>query len=372
MSRKRVAVIHYMPLEIYPPAMNLIRCWDTRNTTKRMDVYTTSREHSMRFSPFSEITHIKRLGVSGKKRGFLAGLLHYCYYYIGTLYGLIKTRPANVLYFDTISSFPAIVYKNVFKRNCRLFIHYNEYMSPEEYRHGMLLVKLFHQWEKKVYSKTSWLSHTYQERMDLFMADLPGITVPCKYILPNYPPANWAADKTGTAEWPLRIVYTGAVSMDTMYIQLFAEWVLKQEGAITWDIYSLNITTAANDYIKQLPGHIIRLHKGVDYYRLPEILKNYQVGVILYNGHIPNYVFNAPNKLFEYAACGLDVWFPDHMQSSMQYTTGQTYPKIKSLNFQRLGEVNVHELVNRDGFKFQPAAFACETALAPLLQKLAG
>ena len=372
MSGKRVAVIHYMPLEIYPPVMNLIRCWDNGNTANQMDVYTTSPEHSMRFSPSSGTIHIKRLGVSGKKRRFLSGLLHYCYYYLGTLYGLIKTRPANVLYFDTISSFPAIVYKNVFKRNCRLFIHYNEYMSPEEYRHGMLLVKQFHKWEKKNYKKANWLSHTNQERMDLFTADLPGITIPNKYILPNYPPANWAFDKTGTIEWPVKIVYTGAVSMDSMYLQLFAEWILKHKGAINWDIYSLNITEDAKDYIQKLPGNIIRLHNGVDYYHLPEILKKYHVGVILYKGHIPNYIFNAPNKLFEYATCGLDVWFPDHMQSSTQYITMRTYPKITALNFQQLGEVKVDELISRDGCKFQHAAFACETVLTPLLQKLAG
>jgi len=245
-------------------------------------------------------------------------------------------------------------------------------MSPEEYQHGMLLVKLFHTWEKKIYSKTTWLSHTNKERMHLFTADLPGITIPHKYILPNYPPGNWTFNKTGTIELPVKIVYTGAVSMDTMYLQLFAEWILKHKGAIIWDIYSLNITEDANDYIQKLPDSIIRLHNGVDYYHLPEILKKYSVGVILYNGHIPNYIFNAPNKLFEYATCGLDVWFPDHMQSSMQYITMRTYPKITALNFQQLGEVKVDELINRDECKFQPAAFACETVLTPLLQKLAG
>jgi len=360
MAGKRVAVIHYMPLEIYPPVMNLVRTWDKMDTGIRMDVYTTGLyQPAQAFHPFSGITHIKRYGVSGKKQGLPARLFHYLHYYFFTLYKLIVTRPAGVLYFDTISSFPAIIYKMLFAKS-RLFIHYNEYMSANEYRQGMFLV----------YHRTTWVSHTNQERMDLFLTDLPGTRVPHQYILPNFPPGSWRVNKQKDIEWPLKCVYTGALSMDTMYTRLFAEWVLKQQGKVTWDIYSLNTTEEAGNYIGSLPGTVIRLHEAVDYYELPAVLKLYDVGIILYNGHIPNYIFNAPNKLFEYAAAGLDVWFPHHLQSSWQYITKTTFPKIVSLDFHLLDEIDTDALTNRDGLAFQPPPFSCETVLFPLLEKL--
>ena len=372
MLRKGVAIIHYMPLEIYPPVMNLVRTWDTLDTGLQMDVYTINLDKKkLRFQPLSKNTRVNRYGVSDRKHGFLLRFWLYFYYYIATLFMLIKTRPANVLYFDTISSFPAILYKMIWRNHCRLFVHYNEYMSEEEYRHGMFLVKWFHQLEKKIYDQTAWLSHTNQERMDLFKADLPGVIIPHSYILPNFPPAEWNTGKQSTTSFPLKIVYTGALSMDTMYTRLFAEWVLKQNGAVTWDIYSLNITAETVEYIKSLPGIAVTLHEGIDYYSLPGVLKLYDVGIILYSGHIPNYIFNAPNKLFEYAAVGMDVWFPHHMQSSRQYITVNSYPKIIAVNFQLLDEIKIDQLTSRSGLVFQPHPFTCEPVLLPLLEKLA-
>src|ERR1700712_613760 len=178
MRIKRVAVIHYMPLEIYPPVMNLVKTWDKMNTGIPMNVYTTRIDKpSLNFIPGSTITQVKRYGVSGRKRSFLTGLWHYLYYYFATLCMLIKTRPVNVLYFDTISSFPAIIYKMLVPKS-RLFVHYNEYMSANEYQHGMFLVRWFHKLEKKIYRRTEWVSHTNLQRMKLFLTDMPGTEIP--------------------------------------------------------------------------------------------------------------------------------------------------------------------------------------------------
>ena len=59
-----------------------------------------------------------------------------------------------------------------------------------------------------------------------------------------------------------------------------------------------------NQYV-QFKGHI-------NYDNLPTTLNKYQVGVILYKGHIPNYVYNAPNKLFEYLAAFLMFGIPNN------------------------------------------------------------
>jgi len=371
MSRQRVAVIHYMPLEIYPPVMNLVRTFNAMESATPIDIYTTRLHKNIALFTASPLTRIKRYGVSGKNGAFAARMWGYMHYYLATFFMLVKTKPDSILYYDTISSFPAILYKMIRKNRCRLFVHYHEYMSASEYRHGMFLVKWFHQMEKQVYPKTAWLSHTNQERMDLFKADLPGICIPQQHVIPNFPPASWSSgNKQIDKQPPVKIVYAGALSMDTMYTRLFAEWILQQKEAAIWHIYTLNITAEAADYIRTLPGETIKLFEGVDYYHLPEVLKKYDAGVVLYNGHIPNYIYNAPNKLFEYAASGLDVWFPDHMQSSRQYITINTYPKILALDFHQLNQVNLEQTISKTGLSYRAHPFSCEKAFSLLLQRL--
>ena len=88
--------------------------------------------------------------------------------------------------------------------------------------------------------------------------------------------------------------------------------------------------------------------------------------MILYNGHIPNYIYNAPNKLFEYLACGLDVWFPIEMIGCYQYITNKKFPRVVSLDFQNLSRVDLPSLVSRDELAYQPSTFYCE----PVYEKL--
>ena len=361
-----------MPLELYPPVMNLIEAWGKYNKSLPMDVYTTRADQFVdRFNGSAGNIHIHRYGKGGKGYGFIRRLIHYLFFYLFTFLKLIITRPGKVLYYDSISSFPAVLYKRYINRKCRLFVHYNEYMSPDEYRDGMFLVRYFHRLEKKIYGNVSWLSHTNEARMKLFLLDLNDIEIPYQHILPNFPPVNWSTGKArGTIGMPARIVYIGALAMDTMYTRLFAEWVLKQKGAVTWDIYSLNVTDDVKDYIHSLPAGLITLHDGVDYYTLPPVLRQYDIGVILYNGHIPNYIYNAPNKLFEYAVCGLDVWFPGHMKSSYPYVTKETYPRIVPLDFASIEEMDAAQLINRNGYIFRQSRFSCEEVLLPLFEEL--
>jgi hypothetical protein len=115
----------------------------------------------------------------------------------------------------------------------------------------------------------------------------------------------------------------------------------------------------------------IQLKEGVDYDKLPFVLKKYDVGVVLYNGHIANYVLNAPNKLFEYIACGLDVWFPTVMKGSLDYTTTGSYPKVMAVDFTSLKDFNLHTAMDRKNHTIQQHPFFCEYVLKELCHKLA-
>jgi hypothetical protein len=141
-------------------------------------------------------------------------------------------------------------------------------------------------------------------------------------------------------------------------------------GEITLDIYSFNIPEKIMTFIKEMKCSQIRVLAEVGYYDLPEILKNYHAGLILYKGVSKNFEYNAPNKLFEYLACGLDVWYPQTLKGIWQYDTLDTWPKVCRLNFESLNGYSVAELAHRIPGKNETRHFYCEDAAAGLLKIL--
>ena len=89
----------------------------------------------------------------------------------------------------------------------------------------------------------------------------------------------------------------------------------------------------------------------------------------MYKGHIPNYVYNAPNKLFEYLTSGLDVWYPSVMVGSDQFITIQGFPKVLSIDFNDLSKFDLSKALERTG-SLNELSFFCEDSLEPLIDKL--
>jgi hypothetical protein len=254
----------------------------------------------------------------------------------------------------------------------KLFIHYHEYVSLKEYREGMTLVKSFHLLEKKIYPQADWLSQTNEARLEKFKADNFPVIITNAATLANYPPRTWYDGKKKKQLGPiLKIVYVGAFSIETMFVREFSDWVLKQGGGVEWDIFTGTSSLKAQSYIQSLNTSLIKCKGHVVYEDLPLVLKSYDVGVILYKGHIPNYVYNAPNKLFEYLACGLDVWFPSVMKGSIPFITNTTFPKVISLDFTNLGSFDYKKALNREGLSYSPSNYFCEEELKPLVKKMA-
>lgn len=368
----RSAIIHFAPLELYPPVQNLLVEVGKYNSSERVIVFTTRTTVAglQAFSVDSEKIRIVRLGESGQKLNIIARYVVYVYFYTVCLLLLLWRRPKSILYFEAISSFPAYVYKKFFCHRCAILIHYHEYTSPDELRNGMKLVNYFHRLEKELYPQAVWVSHTNEFRMKKFKKDNDATEIKCPYILPNFPPRTWASAPAKHITLPLRIVYVGALSLETMYTREFSEWVLAQNGKVIWDIYSYNFTDEARTYLYSLNTEWIKLKGGVNYYDLPRYLQKYHVGVILYNGHIPNYVYNAPNKLFEYLASGLSVWFPDIMTGSKTYCTNGTYPEILALDFSSLNTIKVEQLIAREGHQLKRSSYYCEDALQEIIRDL--
>lgn len=226
----------------------------------------------------------------------------------------------------------------------------------------MLISSFFHWIEKKIYDKARWISLTNDERIKLFLTDNPGINNSIIHALPNFPLKAWLKDTSFKKEFnfPLKIVFVGSLSNETMFYKEFAEWVLSKNGDLIWDIYSQQISDEVLKHIEEKGRDVINFKGYVNYYELKDILPNYDIGVILYRGLVANFRFNATNKLFEYLACGLDVWLTEELIGAHNYLTNVTYPKVLKLNFNKLSLYNIKELISRDGLTYKPSTYFAE------------
>ena len=246
-AEEYVFIVHFNPLELYPPVMNAIRYFENSLEQKKIVVLTTAPADSpARFKPVKGNTKIIRLGKTGKHISGFVRLLTYLHFYGTGLLQLIVKRPAVVLYFETFSSFSPIWYKKYFNRKAKIFIHYHEYMSLREYQEGRQLVRRLHKLEQNIYPEVSWVSHTNEKRMELFLEDNKDIKFSYTQTIPNYPPGEWTwqgrlPDNVSTV---VKIVYAGALNMDNMYTREFALWVQRQNGKVAWDVFSLNMDNA--------------------------------------------------------------------------------------------------------------------------------
>ncbi len=375
MGRKKI-IIHFGPPEWYPPLQNLIRVLEKADPAVPILLLTTLDAGSKldTFQSGERLIVIKRLGRSGGVISKPARLFNYLFFYAGCSWFLLLNRPATVLYFETLSAFPAWLYKKFIRPKAAIMAHYHEYSTPQEYAGGMWLVRWFHKLEGWLYPRLAWLSHTNKQRLELFLKNISPITTPNPQVLPNYPPAAWnaPASKQPMArrnEDRLRLVYVGALSLDTMHTIAMAEWVERQEGRVLWDIYSYNHSAEAAAFLRNKSGKYIRLMDGVSYETLPAILHQYDVGLILYNGHIPNYIYNAPNKLFEYLVCGLDVWYPNEMIGCYEYDSAAA-PRVIRLDFTNLDAHSPDVLIVNQNLVHITTAYAAEVTLKPMIKLL--
>ncbi|MFM9840733.1 MAG: hypothetical protein ACKVOQ_20875 [Cyclobacteriaceae bacterium] len=370
MSTEKIVVVHFSPIELYPPLQNLLR--ELSKTGIEVSVITTfnSRYILNAYKISTPKIKIIRFGKVERKTSNVKRLLNYLWFYGACLMTIIKLKPNKILYFETLSSLPACIYKKTVNKKVDLLVHYHEYTSKDQYRVTQLEDWL-HKIEKKLYPYCKWISHTNEQRMRMFERDIlpKEISFNSRKILPNYPPRSWKSAPKARSSSPARLVYVGALSLNYMYAKEFIDWIILQQGRVTLDIFSYNYSEDVKSFVRDLNSKWIKMHNGVTYDQLPNILKEYDVGVILYKGVIENHIFSVSNKLFEYLMCGLDVWFPSVIISSLGMVKETGYPKVISVDFTDLSKLNLEEMLTRSG-ETNEFAFFCEEALAPLITNL--
>ena len=354
--------------------MNLLRILDERiQGENEVIVFTTTAPGVQQlYVPANPRIKIKRLGLHSIHQSAPMRLISYLKYFGVSFLQSLWARPSRIFYYETVSSLVPVVLKKFFLPKARLLVHYHEYMSPADYK-ASTLVNNFHQLERSGYPKAAWISQTNAQRMRFFLEDTGLPADNRMHVVPNYPLRNWGlSGARDTISPPVRIVYAGSFgSTETLYIKETLGWIKSLQGKATLDIYSFNMPAAIAAFIEGLNCEHIRVLPEVGYYALPSVLNQYDVGLILYKGLSRNFEFNAPNKLFEYLASGLDVWYPATLKGIREYDTANTWPTVRSLNFEALDTYDILELVDRKKLVRNVPAYVYEDAAKALIQQLA-
>ena len=343
-SSKPYAIVHFQALENYPPVMNMINLLDKRDVPLR--VFTQRSENKeFRFTPSPQIK-VSRFTVLNKAVKPLR-MLSYLNFIIASFLYLLILRPKRILYYESISAIPVILFSRIFPRT-KTFVHYHEYISPEEYQNGMIFNKISFGMEKKLFPKYAWISHTNELRLKRFEQKFDLLPDLNYRVMANYPSKQWKSSnpKKPRTNEPVRLVYVGAVSLESMYLPEVCEWVSKKNGDFTLDIYSQQKNIDFEKFLHELKSEYVNFRGPVNYFNQPDMLVNYDVGLILYKGLIDNYIYNAPNKYYEYYNNGLDTWFPTEMIGMKSYIDNEALPKTIEVNFQDLDSYDFEDLIS--------------------------
>lgn len=321
-------IIHYYPLENYPPVQNLI---NTISDRINVTVFTTGNvKSSFKYGSSQAVIHRP----CAMKPNFTA--LRYVYFVIYSIICLFVKKPRYVLYYESISVLPAYIYNRYINRKSKVYIHYHEYYSVEDYaRPGTRLWAINHKLERNwLYQNATWVSQTNQHRLNMFLENNPMIERTTAHIFPNYPPKSWHVKTKHHSGDTIKCVYVGSLSLEDTFVREFCEWVSKQNGEITFDIYSYNFHSETMDVINSLCCPYINFHKdGVPYEHIPDVLAKYDVGMLLYKAKNFNFKWNETNKFYEYLICGLDVWYPKEMLLIHEMDKTKFAPQILEVDF---------------------------------------
>ena len=159
----RIVILHYQPIEYYPPVMNILNNLSYFNV--EIIVLTSSNDKGL-----AQFTHdginIKRIDPPFSKFKFFKSIRH-LYYSIFAVFVLILKRPSKILYYETFSVLPAYVYK-VLWQGTEIYNHCHEYYSNEWYRKSGFIMRFLHNIEKKsFFEKCKIISHTNSDRIKL-------------------------------------------------------------------------------------------------------------------------------------------------------------------------------------------------------------
>lgn len=370
---RRLAVVHWLPIEQFPPVQNFLNFFAEQEGLRVLCCSTRriGEQHEFHNPKVS----ILRTKFPSQELGKFIRIVCFLYFPLITLLKLLFFQPNVIFYLEPHSAPVVFIYSLIFPR-CQIIAHYHEYREPKHLKvRGNYLAWLGNQLEKlRLFNKASWISHTNQDRIRLFLLDYPNINAHKVHAIPNIPPRTWLTEKEKVlkpADSKLKLVYIGAISLHDTYLEQLLSWFQKnQDHNVSLDLYINNTDPATKKFLAEQDQDGLTIHLGgVPYAKLPSILPKYDIGLVLYRCNTINYIYNAPNKLFEYLSCGLNVLYPKQMLGVLPYARTGCVPWVIGIDFEFLSDLTVPELENFNGAS-KPWEETCEVAYQPLLEKI--
>jgi len=303
----------------------------------------------------------------GKAYGsFINRYLCYLQFAIIGFWKLLKFKPKAIMMYESYSVLPVFLYTILFPE-VNILIHYHEFVSKTEMQSASAYSKFLYFLEKRLLSKSIWVSQTNIDRKIKIQALFSQMNEKQLRVFPNYPSKNWAEKgKNRNAENSeiVKFIHVGSLGIETTYIAEFIEWIQAQNGRATLTVVSQNLELAVRDLIAN--NQWVTLISDFPYQELPNVIIENHIGVVLYNGHIPNFVYNVPNKVNEYLACGLNVWYSDVLISTHKFAEENPKYPLYSVDFSKGIQMEVPPISN-EPFEYRHWH---EDAVKPLMDAL--
>ncbi|KIC92269.1 hypothetical protein [Flavihumibacter sp. ZG627] len=328
MSKKKAVIVHINPSYKFPPVINLYEYVRSHfRESIELFIFTTG-ENTHTGNNGGE--NIASYAFRSDATGFLK-LLNYIWLNATILIQLFRIRPHVLMYYETISVVPVYLYCLIFRP--KLFIHYHELMTDKEYA-ATGFQSYLRKFERRLYQRAEWISHTNQLRLDYFIKE-NALPPSLKFrILENFPSSHWAniSPKPQPEAMPTRFLYIGALDLKSMYIKEFFSWMMTKPD-LSLTIYSQQNSIDIKEYCVSMGIKNVSFKGFIPYNDIPAITSDFQIGLIWYKPENLNFTYNAPNKLFEYYSCGLEVWFPKELEGAYAYMKNETDPRIIPVDF---------------------------------------
>ena len=371
----KLAYVHQLPIEKYPPAVNTLNFFAVEPEFQVLGLTTPHLAGTD--SIVNSAVRLIRLPFGGKSDWIVVRWWRSLMWHWLAANVLRKFRPDVVLSIEPHSAFAVWIYFRVFFGTAKLFIHHHEYYSSDDFlKKGNRLTRFNRFFENQLLNEAAWISQTNPDRLRLFSDDRPWLSKSQLSELPNFPPGNWRV--SGGRRWPaggagvLRLVYVGSVSLHDTFIGPLVMWLNSSAGeGFTLELFACNCDSVTRDFLRAQAGARFVFHeRGIPYECLPDLLRTFDVGLILYRCNTLNFRWNATNKFFEYLICGLDVWYPTGMLGVRPYQRVDVVPRVLETDFEQLDQLDMQNRRSRAGLKEAPWTTTCEEPLGKLLGQM--
>ena len=164
-----------------------------------------------------------------------------------------------------------------------------------------------------------WISQVTPRRAELFSKRFQ---VQCRHLY-NFPSARFESNIRGKrVNGRLRIIYVGSCNPVSVQVSILKRLSMSK-------LVELSVLATNKQGLEQVAGLTgTQLLSRVPYSKLPNLLRQFDVGLVLYNGHSDNMRYGVPNKLIEYLRCGLHVVYPSALESVTDFVSAHNLTSV--------------------------------------------